>query len=302
MANLEDIKDSDLVTEIARRFEEKTASIQEMEFMTKKLLDLNEQAKEAEEVKSKFLSLIKNEFNNPISTLLSLSKNLVSKKNPERFDDISKMINEEVLRMDFQLKNIFSASEIEAGEIANDFSHVKIASIYSEAVDSFPYLLTEKNLTIILECEDDFKFVTDSSKIYLIILNLLSNACEFSFPNTTITVRANEKDGQILLEVEDAGEGIAVHFHKEIYNRFARHTTGKTRAHSGLGLGLSIVRALAESLDGDVDFESTTGKTIFRVTLPKLADDVADSSGSGSNEFLFDGFDDFGSEDEMVEL
>ncbi len=299
MASIEDVKDDVLVAEISRRFEEKTASLQEMEFMTKKLLDLNEQAKEAEEVKSKFLSLIKNEFNNPISTLLSLSKNLVSKKNPEKFDAISRMINEEVLRIDFQLKNIFSASEIEAGEISSDFSTVSLETIFNDVLESFTYLIEQKNLSINFVEGKDLVFVTDSSKIYLILLNLISNACEYSFPDSAVEVRAKEGDGNIIIEVEDHGEGISLDFHKEIYNRFTRQTSGKTRSHTGLGLGLSIVRALVESLDGNIEFTSKDQITLFTVTLPKLADDVANSISSGSNDFLFDEFDDA---DEMVEL
>jgi phosphopantetheinyl transferase (holo-ACP synthase) len=80
MPKIQEISDKTLLDEISRRFAEKEASIKEMEFMTKKLLDMNEKTKEAEATKSKFLSLIKNEFNNPISTLLSLSKKIVEKK------------------------------------------------------------------------------------------------------------------------------------------------------------------------------------------------------------------------------
>lgn len=77
--DITETSDNDLLEEIKRRFDEKQASINEMEFMTKKLLDLNEKNKQAQDVKSKFLSLIKNEFNNPMSSLLNLV-NMMKKK------------------------------------------------------------------------------------------------------------------------------------------------------------------------------------------------------------------------------
>ncbi|MCV6607791.1 MAG: HAMP domain-containing histidine kinase [Campylobacterales bacterium] len=300
MENLESIDDNKLIEEISRRFEEKQASIKEMEFMTKKLLDLNEQAKEAEAVKSQFLSLIKNEFNNPISSLLSLSGKLVNNSNPDRIPQIGNMINEELLRLDFQLKNLFSASEIEAGNIADDLTTVNFGDILDDAVKSFKYVINEKNLVVKFKEDEDLRFVTDSQKLYLILLNLISNACEFSFPDSKIKVKISENNGEIKIKVEDFGEGIAVHFHKEIYNRFARYSTGKTRAHSGLGLGLSIVRALVESMDGSVDFQSEEGNTTFTVILPKLSEDLAEGGSGGSNDFMFE---DFGEDDgEMLEL
>jgi len=63
------VNDTQLLKEIDRRFKEKASSIEEMEFLTKKLLEMNEKSKNIQEVKSQILSLVKNEFNNPLSSL-----------------------------------------------------------------------------------------------------------------------------------------------------------------------------------------------------------------------------------------
>lgn len=296
MADLHEMTDGELIIEIQRRFDEKTASIKEMEFMTKKLLELNERTKEAEAIKSQFLSLIKNEFNNPISSLLNLANVLAGKKHPDRVDEISNMLNMELLRLDFQLKNIFAATEIEAGEIASDFSRIKFSSIYEEVAGGFRYLIADKRLTVTLsKCEDD-GFISDANKIYMILLNLVSNACEFSYPDSKVNVALTKTAEGYLMTVEDAGEGIGVEFANEVYNRFTKFSSGKTRAHAGLGLGLSVVRGLVESLDGDVTFESQEGYTVFKVALPAVATDAADSASEGGNEFMFE---DFGNAVEM---
>ena len=297
MPTLHDIKDSELLEEISRRFAEKEASIQEMEFMTKKLLDMNEKTKEAEATKSKFLSLIKNEFNNPISTLLNISHKLVQKQHQDKFESMSQMMHLELLRLDFHLKNIFSATEIEAGEIANDFSTIDMKSLFNDTLDTFKYLITDKDLTVNLDMKTDETFVSDTQKLYMILLNLVSNACEFSYPGKSVKVTFMSSAEAFIITVEDNGEGIAVEDKKEIYNRFTQFHSGETRPYSGLGLGLSVTRAFIEALDGEIDYESKKGHTVFTVTLPKI-DPASASSSIGSNEFMFDDFGD----DDMVEM
>lgn len=288
MGDIQNVSDRDLVKEIERRFDEKTASIKEMEFMTKKLLELNERTKHAEAIKSQFLSLIKNEFNNPISSLLNLANLLSNKKHPERFDEIANMINMELLRLDFQLKSIFTATEIEAGEIANDYSIINFKSIFEEVIVSFKYLIADKRLDVVITKNDDKEFVSDAKKIYMILLNLISNACEFSYPDGKVGVGLEKYGDRYLITVEDSGEGIDVEHAKEIYHRFTKFSSGKTRAHAGLGLGLSVAKALVESLDGTICFESQDGYTKFTIALPAISMDEAKSLSSGGNEFLFD--------------
>ena len=283
------IKDSDLLREIGRRFEEKKASIDEMEFMTKKLLDLNEKNKHSQETKSKFLSLIKNEFNNPMSSLLNLVNMMVKNPNDSKVPELSKMMHMELLKLDFSLKNIFSASEIEAGEIANDYSVINVEDIFKETVAYFSYLIEEKSLEIefISQCED--KIISDSQKLYLVLLNLISNACEYSYENSKILVTLECNEENYIISVEDSGEGIREEHTKDIYNRFIHFETGVTRATAGLGLGLSVIRGLVEAIDGEIDNINKDSKTIFIVSVKKIDDKNMDiSTGVGANEFIFD--------------
>lgn len=281
--------DNELLEEIARRFEEKKASIKEMEFMTKKLLDLNEQNKQAQDVKSKFLSLIKNEFNNPMSSLLNIVNMISKKAEDEKVRELSSMMNMELLKLDFSLKNIFSASEIEAGEIANDYSIVNIKDIYEEIVQYFSYLIEEKNLTVNYDSKCDEDIISDSQKINMILLNLISNACEYSFSDAEIDIVVGCNENNYVIVVEDMGEGVSHDHAKDIYNRFSHFESGAARRTAGLGLGLSVTRGLAEALNGSIDNITKDSKTIFMVTIPKVdKDEVELSQGIGSNEFIFD--------------
>ena len=288
-----DISDTEILKEIGRRFKEKSASIAEMEFMTKKLLEMNEKSKEVEAAKSYFLSLIKNEFNNPLSSLLILSKKLKKDMNIERLDAIGSMMRSELSYLDFSLKNIFAASEIEYGEMGNDFARITPEDVTQEAIEYFAHLIKEKSLSVKVENSIDGKMVTDGQKLYLMILNLLSNACEYSYPNSNINIIFAEENDKYILRVEDFGEGVYEAHSKNIYNRFYKHNTGKTRPGQGLGLGLSVVKEIAESLDGSIDHFSEDDKTVFLVKLAHKDDDsVSLAQGLGSDEFFSETSDD----------
>lgn len=281
--------DSDLLQEIGRRFKEKQSSIDEMEFMTKKLLVLNEKNQNSQEVKSQFLSLIKNEFNNPMSSLLNLANMMIKKTQDPKMLNLSSMMKEELLKLDFSLKNIFAASEIEAGEIANDYSTVDVKNIFDELVNYFKFIIDEKSLTLEFIDKYNQKIISDSQKLDLILLNLISNACEYSYSDSHVKVTLDGDDKYFTIAVEDSGEGVYEEHTKHIYNRFTHFETGKTRATAGLGLGLSVARGMVEALDGTIDNYHKDSKTIFLIKIKKVDEDAMGiSTGFGSNEFIFD--------------
>lgn len=199
------------------------------------------------------------------------------------------MMKMELLKLDFSLKNIFAASEIEAGETANDYSTINIEDLYNETVNYLSSTIEEKSLNVEFISNCDEKVISDSQKLEIILLNLISNACEYSYPNAKVTVTffCDEKD--YIISVEDEGEGIKEEHTKAIYNRFSHFETGKTRANAGLGLGLSVTRGMVEALDGIIDNISKNGKTIFVIRFKKMDENNIDvSTGFGSNEFIFD--------------
>ncbi len=290
--DISQVEDDAILWEVGRRFEEKNASIKEMEFMTKKLLEMNEKSKQAEAIKGEFLSIIKNEFNNPLSNLLNLARSLETKRDSEKYFQIVKMLNLELHGLDFHFKNIFAATEIEAGETGNYFSTINFQSIFDDACLALEFLIKDKNLDVKLENSIDEKIVSDANKLYIILLNLLSNACEYSFEGKQIFIRFKSNEENFYLEVEDFGEGIKVEHHAMIFNRFSKFSSGRTRAHTGLGLGLSVSLGLAEALNGKIEFSCKEENTLFIVSIPKNSDELSLGDSEDANMTLFDDFGD----------
>lgn len=292
------VNDTELLNEIDRRFKEKASSIEEMEFLTKKLLEMNEKSKNAQEVKSQFLSLVKNEFNNPISSLLNISSMLTKADNISKVNTLADLLQRELLNIDFSLKNIFAASEIEAGETANDYSKIDLEEVFNEVITYHKHIIEDKNLKVSLEKNCAKDIISDSQKIYIILLNLVSNACEYSYNDSEVKVFLDCGEKSFKITVQDFGEGIKEEHTLEIYNRFTHFETGHTRETAGLGLGLSVAKGMCEALDGIIDNIQSDKATEFLINIPYVDDKKIEFSTSfGSNEFMFD--DD---SDEMVEF
>ena len=292
------VNDTQLLKEIDRRFKEKASSIEEMEFLTKKLLEMNEKSKNIQEVKSQFLSLVKNEFNNPLSSLLNISNMLTKTDSIDKIRTLTDLLQRELLNIDFSLKNIFAASEIEAGEIANDYSKIDVEEILNEVTSYFTHIIEDKNLTITLQKNCKHDIISDPQKIYLILLNLISNACEYSYSNSEIKVFLNCGEKSFNISVQDFGEGIKEEHTLQIYNRFTHFESGHTRETAGLGLGLSVAKGMCEALDGIIDNTQTNKATKFTATIPYVDEKKIElSTAFGSNEFIFES-----NSDEMVEF
>lgn len=289
--NFEDVSDAVLLKEVKRRFDQKNATLDEMKFLTKKLYDLNEKLKEHDSIKGEFLSLIKNVFNNPLSSLLNLSAMMRKNDDSPKTQTMKQLLDMELRKLDFQLNNIFTAAEIEAGEIANYWCEVDLRRLIDEVCESFTYLMHDKSLNVMFETSVDVPIISDAKKLHTIFSNLISNACEYSFRDHSIKIRTWIEDDALYISVANTGDVIAKESKKEIFSRFKKVNSPSFARESvdGLGLGLSVVNALVESLDGRIDYASSKEETRFNVCLPLQDATMAEASMSESaNEFMFD--------------
>lgn len=259
---------------------------EEVAFLSRKILDLNKTLIESEKAKSRFLSLVANELNNPMTVLLGMIPHLAPQEGDDR-RKIYDLIEEEALILDFRIQNLVAAAEIESG--LRDMSHalVDIGVLIDEAVQALKYPIRTKNITVRVRNTLGKNVVADPKKLYLIIKNLLANACCYGNAGTPVDVTVSADDLRVLITVVNSGKGPDVEYKPQVFTRFAQGPEG---VH-GLGIGLSIVRDYSERMGGSTDYVADGENVTFRVDFP-LQTVHPDSEACGSNEFFFESFDD----------
>ena len=288
------LTDEQLLTEIKRRLDENAANLIEERKLTSELNTVNEKLIISEKLKSNFLSNIRNEINNPISSILELSKNISEGDlSPETVQSLASLIFAEAFDLDFQLRNIFLSAEIEAGESPLAVISVKIYHLIQSLIQQFQKKISKKEIVFSWEntISEDQILRTDAEKLHLIISNLFANAIQFNAEGGAVTLVTLMENEALVLVVRDAGIGISSDQQEKIYDRFYQIEAGSTKTYGGHGLGLSITKALIEVLGGTISLSSTLGEgTEFKIIVPSLemTNSEEDTFSNDGNDFLFD--------------
>lgn len=290
------LTDSELIDELKKRFDENEKVLNSLKVVNNKLVDVNRKLQESEALKSNFLSNIRNEINNPLTSILFMAKELRSYKtlNPEMVSSMANTIYTEVLNLDLQLRNIFAAAEFEAGEAIPSISRVDIDKLAYSSIELFFHKADEKRISItfdsLCESEEDSHFNTDPEKLQLIINNLLSNAIEYSHEGGLVEITTCKKERNLNISVKDHGIGIDEKDHETIFDRFKQLDSGVSKNHLGHGLGASITKSMVDLLNGTISVSSAKGQgSTFTVSVPEAESETEVDVFSGdSNEFFFE--------------
>ncbi|MDG5799396.1 HAMP domain-containing sensor histidine kinase [Marinilabiliaceae bacterium ANBcel2] len=290
------LSDRQLLKEIRERLQERKKNEQEIKLLTQELQDVTKRFKESEALKSHFISNISNEIVNPFTSILGLSKSILSveKNDWKKVVSMVALIHSEAFNLDFQLKNIFVAAKIEAGEVVPNIAKVNIRNIVQTLTDSFHLIARKMGINIVFNYDieygfgKNFYFKTDSEKVKLILSNMLNNALKYSFKDSKVIISVTADEEALYISVQDFGTGISEKNQKIIFERFKRLDSGINSINRGHGLGLSITKALLDVLGGTIEIDSKKGEgSTFRITIPEAKNVVDGFSGEG-NDIFFD--------------
>lgn len=285
--------DEALLHELRARLEENRIAVANLRTMTQNLEALNEKLRQSEALKSDFLSNIRNEINNPLMSIMGLAKQVVDgKANASTARGMAGTIYNEAFDLDFQLRNIFAAAELEAGDAAMSVAQVDVASMVRGLIAAFGHKAAEKNVTVQFEPgKEALSFKTDPDKLQKVLANLLANAIEFNREGKRVIVKVWKDAGRLNIAITDEGIGIPEADRRKVFDRFVQLDRGVRKRHKGHGLGLSITKSLVEMLDGTVTLSGTEGQgSVFTVSIAELGTGrAADMTSEDGNEFIFEG-------------
>lgn len=285
------MSDELLLKELQRRLFQKDQALETQMRLVSELENVNGKLREVERVKSGFLSNIRNEINNPLTAILGLSVQIIGNdaSHHEKTKKAARLINKEAFSLDFQLRNIFSAAEIEAGEVAVQPAIVNVHELILNQIRYFHFKAEQNNVSVSYEPLTTAYFKTDGGMLAAIVMNLLSNGIEYSNSGAVVTLKCTLAQDELLLKVQNEGEEILPDKVNQVFQRFVQMQTGSTKNHQGHGLGLAIVKEFTDLLNGTIDIQSANGVTVVTVRLPAFSlDDTPSGFSPHGEELLFD--------------
>lgn len=166
------------------------------------------------------------------------------------------------------LKVLLDVAEAEAGMMNLVLTHTDLRQLLSDAVELYGYVAEEKGVSLTIEDGPPCSVMVDPARFRHVIANLVDNAIKYTPTRGSVRLRARLESDEGVLEVQDSGQGIAPEEQDRIWQRLYRGD--KSRSQRGLGLGLSLVKAIVEAHGGRVAVHSVPDHgSVFEVRLPR---------------------------------
>ncbi|MEA4856148.1 sensor histidine kinase [Solidesulfovibrio sp.] len=178
---------------------------------------------------------------------------------------------EETRRMVSMLGILMDISEAETGAMRLHLGRTDMAALVTEMTEIYQYAAEERGVALVVTPMDRLPVVADADRLRQVLGNLLDNAVKYTPPGGRVDVSAWREGGAVAVCVADNGEGIGADDIPRIFERLYR--ADKSRSKRGLGLGLSLVRAVLYAHGGTIDVKSAPGAgSRFTITLPAAPD------------------------------
>ena len=253
-----------------------TMAVQLQEYthgLEQKVSEKTAQLELANRHKSEFLANMSNELRTPLNAVIGfsdvLNEQYFGELNPKQQEYV-KDINESGQHLLSLINDILDLSKIEAGHMDLDL----VAFNVPMAIENALVLVRERALRHQLQLRADIapevtEIVADQRKFKQILINLLTNAVKFSYPNGWVEVVVRRDTNGIMVTVKDSGMGVAAEDHAAIFEEFRQLKSGGSAKLEGTGLGLSLAKRLVELHGGRIWVESELGKgAAFSFTIP----------------------------------
>lgn len=265
------------VRQVVKKCLEKVRLTQDLARTNEALARVNQDLERTNYLQTQFLSLVSHELRAPLNVITRLSELLLEKRIPPgQLDETVHNIRQESIRMKKLMETLYDFSRLRAGKVTLKLEPLDTREVVKGYVDLLAPQFAGREVTVLIPPGLP-PVLADRDRFIQIFTNLLLNAVKFSPPDSQITVKAipwKSRTGResVRISVHDQGPGIPSEEIPYIFEAFYRGPGADDAASAGLGLGLSIVKAVVELMGGEIEVKSSPGKgSKFIVTLPLAA-------------------------------
>jgi len=266
-----EVRTHDEVGRLARSFNAMAESLARSRTTLEEKL---EELEKANRLKSEFLNTISHELRTPLNVILGYTEMLAEggagAVSPEQAELLAGIQRYSKLQLEL-VSNVLDFSRLSTGTVSLEVERFALAPLLSEILALYDRPLREAGLGLTVYLDPDLpELETDRTKVQEIVRNLVDNAVKFTERGgVSLLACRGSGTGRVTVEVTDTGAGIAPEDVPHIFDAFHQVGESSTRRTSGLGLGLSLARQLAEALGGTVTVTSRVGQgSTFRLDIP----------------------------------
>jgi PAS domain S-box-containing protein len=269
--------------------------ITEQKRVQRELLEAKAAAEAASRAKSEFLANVSHELRTPLTLILGPLETLLARKDLDaEVHGALARLRRNAGRLALLVNDVLEFAKLEAGKVEAQLRPEPVAEIVEQVLDDARPAAEGRGLTLELTTDPELRTAPLDRRMFeKILINLVGNALKFTPAGGRIDVSLQADDEHLELSVADTGVGIPADKIGLLFQRFEQVDASSTRKYEGTGLGLALVKGLAEQLGGTVGVESELGRgSRFTVRLPRDPDrasmrhpDAGTSAGTSQGAF-----------------